>query len=149
MALRYYPACIERAGDAYSVVFPDLPGCVSAGDTVQDAAVNAAEALAMHIEGMAEDRQDPPAPTPVDAPLPHWLVADGEPAFVARILVPVEMPGRAVRANITMDEGLLRRVDAAAAAGGFTRSGFLAQAARERLERPDGPAAAAGGAARG
>jgi predicted RNase H-like HicB family nuclease len=135
MALRYYPACIEPAEDGFSVVFPDLPGCVSAGSTVQEAAVNATEALGLHIEGLVEDRQEPPVPSSLDTPLPDWLTQEGAPAFVARILVPVELPGRAVRANITMDEGLLRRIDAAAAAAGYTRSGFLAQAARERLER--------------
>ena len=124
MALRYYPACIEPAEDGFSVVFPDLPGCVSAGSTVQEAAINATEALALHVEGMVEDRQEPPVPSSLDAPLLDWLTQRGTPAFVARILVPVELPGWAVRANITMDEGLLRRIDAAAAAARYSRVGL-------------------------
>ena len=93
MRLHDYPACIEAAEDGgFGVFFPDLPGCISGGDTVQQAAVNAAEALSLHIAGLAEDRDPiPPASAP-DAPLPAWLAA--VPArIVARVLVPVELPG--------------------------------------------------------
>ncbi|MEO8714886.1 MAG: type II toxin-antitoxin system HicB family antitoxin [Acetobacteraceae bacterium] len=140
MALRFYPALIEQAegdgpNDGYGVVFPDLPGCTSGGDSVQEAATNAAEALSLHIEGMAEDGLPiPPAGSP-DARLPEWL-ADVAGEIVARVLVPVEMPGRVIRANITLDEGLLSRLDAAAAAEGTSRSGYIAQAVRQRLRSP-------------
>lgn len=137
MAIRYYPALVTQdegdgAEDGYGVVFPDLPGCVSAGDTVQQAAESAAEALALHLEGMVEDREDVPPPSAPDAPLPAWL-ADSAGTIAARVLVPVEMPGRFVRANITLDAALLGRLDAAAAAQGMSRSGFIAEAVRERL----------------
>lgn len=136
MALRYYTACIERADDGgYGVFFPDLPGCTSAGGTVQDAAEQAVEALALHIEGMTEDRLDIPLPSSPDAPLPAWL--DDVPGeIVARILVPVEMPGRAIRANVTIDEGLLSRLDTAAALEGTSRSGLIALAVRAWLTTP-------------
>jgi len=52
--------------------------------------------------------------------------------------VPVEMPGKAVRINVTMDEALVQRLDAAAAVEGNSRSGYLAQAVRERLQRGRG-----------
>jgi metal-responsive CopG/Arc/MetJ family transcriptional regulator len=52
---------------------------------------------------------------------------------IGEVLVPVDLPGRAVRANITVDEALLRKIDQAAQASGSTRSGFLAEAARARL----------------
>ncbi|MCJ2060663.1 type II toxin-antitoxin system HicB family antitoxin [Methylobacterium sp. J-048] len=48
-------------------------------------------------------------------------------------LIQVELPGRAVRVNISMEEGLLRRIDRAAEATGESRSAFLAQAAKARL----------------
>lgn len=137
MVLRYYPAVItqdEGQGpqDGYSAVFPDLPGCVSAGETVQQAAECAAEALSLHIEGMIEEGLQIPLPSSPDAPLPDWLEeVPGQ--TVARILLPVEMPGKSVRTNITLDAGLLARLDAAAAAAGTSRSGFIAQAVRERL----------------
>ncbi len=61
---------------------------------------------------------------PPNAPLPDWLEeVPGE--IVARVLVPVELPGRAVRANVTIDEGLLARLDAAAAAEGRRAAGSL------------------------
>ena len=133
MRLHDYPACIEATEDGgFGVFFPDLPGCISGGDTVHQTAVNAAEALSLHIAGLAEDRDPiPPASAP-DAPLPAWLAA--VPArIVARVLVPVELPGRFVRTNITLDAALLARLDAAAAAAGMSRSGFIAEAVRARL----------------
>ena len=138
MVLRFYPALITQdegapADAGYGVVFPDFPGCVSGGDDVQHAAEAAAEALALHAEGMAAEGMDLPSPSAPGA-VPDWL-ARVRGRIVTGVLVPVELPGRAVRANITMEEGLLRRVDAAATAEGNTRSGFLAQAARERLDR--------------
>ena len=130
----YRGLIVPQDGGSYGVVFPDLPGCVSAGMTLQEAANNAAEALALHIESMIEDGETLPAPSALDAPLPDWLREDlGD--VVTSALIPVELPGKTVRANITVDEALLRRIDAAASAEGFTRSGFLAQAARDRLHR--------------
>jgi predicted RNase H-like HicB family nuclease len=112
--MRYYPALVESgAPDAgYDVVFPDLPGCTSAGDTVEQAVANAAEALLFHMEGMVEDGLPIPEPSPLDAPLPDWL--DGVDGV--RVLMPVEPPSKAMRVG--------RRI---------SRSGFLAEAAREKL----------------
>ena len=70
-------------------------------------------------------------PILVFSALPGWLEGVGEVAL--RTLVRVELPGRAVRLSITMDEALAGAVDRAAAAQGFTRSGFLAEAARRML----------------
>ena len=133
--LRFYPAIISKHEDTdYGVVFPDFPGCVTTGETVREAAEMALEALALHVEGMVEDRDALPEPSEPDAPLPDWL-ADLPDHTVARLLVPVELPGRAVRVNITLNEGLLARLDKAAGAEGETRSGYIAQAVRERLGR--------------
>ena len=138
MALQFYRACIE-ADDApgYSVFFPDFPGCTSAGDTVQDAARNAIEALALHVEGEIAADQAVPPPSAPDAPLPDWAADDDadRAGIVATVLIPLEAAGRTVRVNITMDEGLLGRLDAAAAAAGTSRSGFIAEVVRERMSR--------------
>ena len=129
MVVRYYPAIVE-AGDqpGFGVFFPDLPGCVSAGATVQEAAARAEEALALHLAGMVEDGETLPDPTPLDR-----LPADPDVREVARLLVRAELPGRAVRVNITLEEGLLAAVDRTARARGLTRSGLLAEAARRLL----------------
>ena len=133
MALGYYRALlIQDEGDGpengYGVVFPDLPGCTSAGDTRMQAAKQAAEALELHIAGMIEDGQELPSPSDVGSPLPDWL--DEASHVAGEVLVPVELPGKVVRANITVDEALLARIDGVARATGNTRSGFLAEAAQ-------------------
>lgn len=136
MATHYYRALLVQDSDdgpdaGYGVVFPDFPGCVSAGDTPMDAAQRAAEALAGHVALMLDDKLELPAPSGIGAALPDWL--DGSGRVAGEVLVPVELPGRAVRANITVDEALLHKIDRAAQAAGSTRSGFLAEAARAWL----------------
>jgi predicted RNase H-like HicB family nuclease len=136
---RFYQALIvqdEADGlpDGFGVVFPDLPGCTSAGDTVEQAYEHAFEALALHVEGMIEEGAVLPEPSPFNAPLPAWL-ADAPGRIERAVLVPVKLPGRAMRISVTMEQGLLSRLDAMAAASGETRSGYIAQAVRERIER--------------
>ncbi len=135
MATRVYPALLVKdvgaSGSGLGVVFPDLPGCVTQGDTPQHAAEMAMEALSLHIESMVEDGDAPPDPSPPDA-VPDWI-DPSETEVVTHLLVPVEIPGRSVRVNITMDENLLQRADRAASEQGMTRSGLLAEAVRAWL----------------
>jgi predicted RNase H-like HicB family nuclease len=136
MAIRHYPALIYGEPGSYGVVFPDLPGCTSGGATLAEAARNAGDALSFHLEGMAAAAERIPEPGDFDAPLPDWLApeeGDEVPAEPVRLLVPVEAPGRAVRVNISMDEGLIARLDAAAGRRGMSRSAFLAEAVRSAL----------------
>lgn len=125
-------AIVDGEPGNYSVVFPDFPGAGTSGDNVQEALTRAIDNLAAHIEGRLGAKLD----------LPRLRSADeirGDPEFAEELaagaisLVPVELPGRAVRINVTIDEGLLARVDQAAAREGETRSGFLATAVRARL----------------
>lgn len=132
MTVLYFPAIIESGrGPGYGVFFPDLPGCVSAGDTQNEAALNAEAALSLHLAGMLEDGEPIPAPSDVDA-----VPRDASVSEAARILVRAELPGRQHRVNITVDEGLLSAIDGAAARRGMTRSGFLAEGARRLLAEP-------------
>lgn len=124
MSTTIYPAIVERAGTGFSVFFPDLPGCTSAGATIQEAAIAAEEALNGHLALSAEHGDEIPDPSDLDAIKP-----DPEVDEVARILVRGERPGRAVRVQISMDEGLLRRIDRVAS----NRSRFMADAARVQL----------------
>ena len=48
-------------------------------------------------------------------------------------VMPVELPGRAVKVTITMEENLFHRLNAAAERQGYTRSGFIADAVRRKL----------------
>jgi len=124
VATIYYPAIIERGQRGYGVFFPDLPGCTSAGDTVTEAALNAEEALAGHILVSEEYGEALPDPSALDA-----IAPDPDVDEVARLLVRGERKGKAVRINITLDEGLVAAIDKVAA----NRSGFLADAARVAL----------------
>lgn len=130
MAIAYYPAIIERSADGFGVFFPDLPGCTSAGDTLQQAARNAEEALQAHIELSVEHGETLPEPSELDT-----LPLDPDVAETARVLVRAEMPGKSVRINVTLPEGLLAEADHYARRMGFTRSGLLAQAVRERMRQ--------------
>lgn len=120
----YYTAVIEqdRSDGPFGVVFPEFPGCVTVGDTLPEALANAEEALALHIRGMVEDGEAIPAPTD---PREH-AAADN---FVAPI--PVTIPGKVVRKNITIDEDLWSEI--AARSGNV--SAFLTSAAREKLKK--------------
>lgn len=90
MAVVHYPAIVERAGAGYSVFFPDLPGCTSAGDTIQEAARNAEEALAGHLIVSAEHGDVIAAPSELDV-----VSTDADVVEAARLLVRAEQPGRA------------------------------------------------------
>jgi predicted RNase H-like HicB family nuclease len=128
--MRHYIGLIHKTvGSDYGVSFPDLPGCVTAGATLDEAREMAGEALAMHLEGMAEDGDSLPEPSSLDA-----IMADKENRDTVAILV--EAPPRAaksVRVNITLPDDVLVEIDRYAEAKGYTRSGFLALAARKAM----------------
>ena len=69
-----YIAYLHKDRDSdYGVSFPDFPGCVTQGDTAQEALENAVEALALHIEAMVSEGEVLPPASSVDEPLPDWL----------------------------------------------------------------------------
>ena len=128
--MRYFPAIVEKSSDGYGVFFPDLPGCTSAGATLQEAALNVEEALQAHIDLCVEHGETIPEPSSLDA-----IEVEPDVVEAARILVRADPPGRTVRVNITMPEDLLAAVDRYAVRTGYSRSGLLAQAVRERMRR--------------
>jgi len=130
---RYY-ALLDGAPGAYGVAFPDCPGCVAMGADTDEAYANAVDALG---EWMRDARAagDAPEPRTIEALRrdPEVQAALGEGAvFIVTPLV-IES-GRSVKANISLDQGLLDAIDTAARRGGVTRSAFLASAAREKIE---------------
>jgi predicted RNase H-like HicB family nuclease len=133
MTTKFYPALIhkDRASD-YGISFHDFPGCISAGATLQECLAMGAEALAFHIEGMIEDGDSIPAPTELAA-VERAARKDRELArgLVAVQMVPANLPGRVIRLSVSMDEELVKRIDAVSGTHG--RSRFLADAARARL----------------
>ena len=124
MATAFYTAIVERAGHGFSVYFPDVPGCVSAGRTEAEAFENAEEALSLHLGEMARAGEVIPGRSDAIAP-------DPEVEEYCRFIARVELPGKAVRLNITMDEGLVAAIDRITT----NRSSFLAEAARSALTK--------------
>ena len=131
----HYVAVIEKEpGSAFGVWFPDIEGCFSAGETIEEAAGNAAAALRQHAEAIESAGQRVPAARALDDVLRDEDVATSIEAGAILFAVPLLADaGRTVRINISLDKGLVDQIDAAAAARGLTRSAFLAQAAREKI----------------
>ncbi|HVG82430.1 MAG TPA: type II toxin-antitoxin system HicB family antitoxin [Methylomirabilota bacterium] len=126
----------ERNGrPVWGVSFPDFPGCVAVGNSFQHAVDSAAEALRFHVEGMLADGLSIPEPRELESIAADSDWAEDLRGAAVTCLVPLLPPSKAPeRVNISMDGGLLREIDSAAEALGSTRSGFLAEAARDRLE---------------
>lgn len=119
----------------FGISFPDFPGVASGGASMEEALERGRTTLAFHIAGLVEDGEAVPASRPLDALRNDDDVQDAvrtEGAIIAQ--VPVELPGKPVRVNISIEEGLLAAVDRAAKASGQTRSGYLAEAAQVRLK---------------
>jgi predicted RNase H-like HicB family nuclease len=119
-----YIAYLHKDGDSdFGVSFPDFPGCVTAGKTLEEARRMAAEALSLHITGMIEDAEEIPNPSTIDD------IAD-DPAIKRAVafLVPAHTE-RTVRINITARESQIEEIDRLARAAGLTRSAYVVQAA--------------------
>jgi predicted RNase H-like HicB family nuclease len=60
-----YAVVIEKAARNFSAYFPDVPGCVATGATLEEVRRNLRAALRLHLDGMAEDGDRPPEPSSV------------------------------------------------------------------------------------
>lgn len=129
-----YIALLRKEVDSdFGVDFPDFPGCITAGRTLDEAKDMAAEALAFHVDGMIEDGDTIPGPSSLEAVLADPDNA-GAVAFLVDIPAKREKKGRY---NITMAPSVMAKIEAAAGAGHVSRSAFLTQAAIEKIERTD------------
>jgi predicted RNase H-like HicB family nuclease len=131
-----YIALIRKEpGSNYGVEFPDFPGCVTAGATLDEARTMAQEALELHVEGMLEDGDAIPKPSTLDTVMSDPANRD----TVAFLVAIPDRRSRIVRVNITLPEHVLRAIDEQAAAAGHTRSGYIALLARRQSEKDDEP----------
>lgn len=111
----------------FGVEFPDLPGCVTAGRTLEEAKAMAAEALAGHVSVLREMGQAIPAPSALDD-----LVGDANRGDAVMLLVDLDPDLlKAERVNVMIPRNLLGRIDAVAGPG--NRSKFLVESAERRL----------------
>ena len=124
-----YLIAIEPGDDthAWGVVAPDLPGCFSAGDTLDEAIANASEAITLWIETVLDDGGDIPKPGSVSVHRENpefagwiWALVEVDPAL---------LEDQTERVNITLPRRVLARLDAKARAAGESRSGFIAHLA--------------------
>lgn len=127
-----YPVVLHTDdGVRFGVTVPDLPGCFSAGDTFDEALNSVTEAIELHLEGLVEEGGDVPVPHPIAE---HRANTDFTDGVWAAVEVDVSrFDGRAEKINITLPRRLLAKIDDYTRAHGATRSGFLAEAARQAM----------------
>ena len=129
-----YPIVIHKDPDSdYGVTVPDLPGCFSAGDTMDDAVDMAREAIIGHIETLLMDNQPIPDKRPLEVHLADEYYADGIWALVDVNLS--ELSVEKVEVNITLPGPVLAMIDEAAARERETRSGILTRAVLSHIDR--------------
>jgi predicted RNase H-like HicB family nuclease len=115
----------------FGVSFPDFPGCITAGNDIDEAKDMAQEALTLHIRGMLEDGEQLPSPSRLEE-----IMNDPDYANAVAYLV-VSVPDakpRTVRVNVTVPEMTLKQIDAAAKKQGMSRSSFLVHAAQNAIQ---------------
>ncbi len=128
--MKSYVALIHREpGSDYGVSFPDFPGCITAGATLDEAVEMGQEALGLHIRGMVEDGEPVPAASSLETVMADPQNRDA----TAVLMVAPVMPAKIVRVNISLPEDVLGAIDRHAEQQGLTRSGFLARAAKQAM----------------
>lgn len=125
--IMFYPIVIHKdPNTAYGVTVPDLPGCFSAGDTMEEVIKNAVEAIECHVEGIFIDNEDLPIAENIEK---HA----SQPEFQGGIWALVEVDlsklgGKTQRINITIPERILGKIDRFSAKTNQSRSGFITEA---------------------
>jgi predicted RNase H-like HicB family nuclease len=127
-----YPVVIHKDPESdYGVTVPDLPGCFSAGASMDEALEEAVEAIETHLEGLLLDGEPIPAPKAIKDHQANPDYADGVWALVTVDVT--KLSGKTRRINITLPERVLNVMDKYASEHGGTRSGLIAEAAIEYI----------------
>jgi predicted RNase H-like HicB family nuclease len=146
-----YPIVIHKdKGSDYGVTVPDLPGCFSAGRTLDEALAMAKEAIELHLEGLIEAGETVPRPGSIET---HRRKADYRGGTWAVVSInAAHLRVNAKRINITIPQRVLDAVDRYAHQAGATRSGLLVRAAKayigQQTRSGNSPRAARRGTAR-
>lgn len=130
-----YPIAIEpgTATTAYGVIVPDLPGCFSAGDSLDEAVMGAEEAAAAWIDATLDAGGAIPAPSSLEALRDNPEFAGWTFGVIA--LDPALLDDTTERVNITLPRRVLKRLDALARAAGESRSGYISGMTLEERQR--------------
>jgi len=127
-----YVGILDGVNDVWGVRIADIDGCVGGGETPEAALADVIAALRDVVAYKKNGDFPIPRPSSVADVIARGEIGEGETA----VLVPLVLDaGRSVRANLTMDAGLLEAIDDAAGRSGVTRSAYIASAAREKLMR--------------
>lgn len=129
--MRYSVVIHKDPESDYGVTVPDLPGCFSAGATLDEALQEAVEAIETHLEGMLLDGEPIPSPKAIEDHRSNPDYADGIWALVTVDIT--KLSGKTRRVNVTLPERVLNVMDKYAADHGGTRSGLIAEAAIEYI----------------
>lgn len=118
-------------GQRFGATVPDMPGCFSGGDTLDEALESVREAVDLHVEGLMEDG----CPLPVTQSLAQH---QANPNYAGGVWAVVDVPiekylGPSEKINITVPRMVLVRIDEYAKKKGQSRSGFLVEAARTAM----------------
>ena len=113
-----YPAFLDGEAGAYGVTFPDLPGIAAMGETMDDALLHAEEALRDYVTETEADGARVAEASPIER------VAPPEGATLVSIPL-IRLSGRTVRANLTLDEGVVAFMDSEARRRQMTRKAFV------------------------
>jgi predicted RNase H-like HicB family nuclease len=128
---RSYIGILDGSGNVWGVRIPDIDGCVGGGSTPEEAIADVTQAL----RDVLAHKQSSGIPFPNSSPIADILHKEKPARSESTVIIPVVLDaGRSVRANLTMDAGLLEAIDTAAVRAGVTRAAFVANAAREKLE---------------
>ena len=127
-----FPVAIHKDKNSdYGVIFPDVPGCFSAGSSIEDALENSKEAILCHFEGLIADNEPLPSPKNIET---YKSKRQFKNVIWGLILVDLsELSGKAKRVNITIPDRILSQFDNFAQKKGESRSGFLVNAAIEYM----------------
>ena len=131
--MRYIAFIHKEESSVFGVSFPDFTGCISAGDSLDEALINASEALRGHVQMMEADGDVVPSPRSIDDILKDKSLTDERAGAIISAVPLVRDRGSTTRINVSLDLGLLEAIDDAARLRKQTRSAFLASAARREL----------------
>jgi len=125
-----YPIFIHKdKNSSYGVTIPDLPGCFSAGDTIEEAIKNSHEAIECHLEGLLIDGDPLPKSKPIDQHLKNKNLKN---SVLAMIEIDItKISGKSKRVDITLPERLLNQIDKYTKHFGSNRSAFIAESAMQ------------------
>jgi len=100
-----YPAIFDYADDGISVEFPDLPGCLTYGNSDEEALAMAKEAMALHLYGMEEDND----PIPLPSKASEIKTNSNQVVVLVEVWMPPfrnEMKNKAVKKTLTIPQWL-------------------------------------------